>query len=88
MLFTEAEYAIRLRKEVIPLKLQPRYHPDGWLGRLVGSKLAFDFTSEDNIDNMMPNLIRELNARGRVRGPASDCSSVEGKAPAATCGCF
>ena len=76
---TEAEYGLRLKKDVIPLRLQPRYHPDGWLGRLVGSKLAFDFTSEDNIDNMMPNLVRELNARGRVRGTLSECSSMEGR---------
>ena len=71
---------MRLHKEVIPLKLQPRYHPDGWLGRLIGTKLAFDFTSEDNIDNMMPNLVRELNNRGRVRAATlSECSSIEGR---------
>ena len=36
-LFTisEAEYTFRLRKDIVPLLLQPRYAADGWLGAMI-----------------------------------------------------
>jgi len=41
---TEAEYTFRLHKPIIPLRLEPRYIPDGWLGALCGNNLIYDFS--------------------------------------------
>jgi len=40
---TEAEYAYSSKKTIVPLKVEPKYKPDGWLGALIGNKLYFDF---------------------------------------------
>nr|KAG5697020.1 hypothetical protein BaRGS_005473 [Batillaria attramentaria] len=61
---TESEYIFRLRKDIVPLRVQSGYRPDGWLGILVGSRLYFDFSSEAHAQNNLPKLIRELGNRG------------------------
>jgi male-specific lethal 1 len=45
---TEGEYAFTLRKTIIPLKLQADHQPRSWLGAIVGSKLYFQFDSDEN----------------------------------------
>lgn len=64
---TEAEYACRRRKDILPLRIQPKYNADGWFGRLIGAKMYFDFSREENLEIMMANLIRELGQRGRIK---------------------
>ena len=66
-LLTEAEFAFRLKKDLVPLRVQLRYNPDGWLGRLIGTKLSFDFSREENIESMVSNLVRDLGNKGRIR---------------------
>ena len=44
----------------------------------MGSKLFFDLSRMENIDKMIPNLIRELGSRGRVRSMES-LTVAEGK---------
>eukprot|EP00045_Choanoeca_perplexa_P013187 m.147711 g.147711 ORF g.147711 m.147711 type:complete len:903 (-) comp16270_c0_seq5:84-2792(-) len=39
---TEAEYAYRLKKPMVPVKVND-YTPTGWLGALCGNKLYYDF---------------------------------------------
>ena len=51
---------------MIPLRLQEKYLPDGWLGIMMGTKLWFDFSREENIDIHIPNLIREIGDRGKL----------------------
>lgn len=62
----EAEYSYKLRKCVVPLRVEPRYVPDGWLGIIIGTRLYFDFTPEKQFDHMMENLIKELGSKGRI----------------------
>ncbi|XP_041350494.1 uncharacterized protein LOC121369460 [Gigantopelta aegis] len=69
---TESEYVFRLRKDIVPLRLQHKYQPDGWLGMLVGSRLYFDFSSEELVDKQMPKLIKELGTRGFIERPLED----------------
>ena len=84
---SEAEYTYRLRKDIIPLLLQPGYDPDGWLGIMVGTRLYFDFTTAENIPTQMPRLLREIGTRGSinkrpalsVRSPPSSESFLEGE---------
>ena len=33
---TEAEYAFKLKKPLIPIRVEPNYEPDGWLGEILG----------------------------------------------------
>ncbi|XP_077984869.1 uncharacterized protein LOC144439456 [Glandiceps talaboti] len=74
---SEAEYTYKLHKDYIPIKVQPKYSPDGWLGILVGTKLYFDFSSEENLETNFPSLVRELGDRGRKSGPIVRSQEVD-----------
>ena len=39
----EGEYAMQLRKPMIPLMMESDYKPNGWLGLIVGEKLWSGF---------------------------------------------
>lgn len=58
---SEAEYAYRLKKPFIPILLQSKYKPDGWLGFLLGTKLYIDFTKSDFQSNCN-KLVKEIEA--------------------------
>lgn len=45
----EAEYARKLGKNLIPIKVESKYNPDGWLGILLGEKKYIDFSSAEKI---------------------------------------
>ena len=63
---TEAEYTFQLRKDYIPLMMQKRYRPDGWLGAILGAKLFFDFSGKYPFDKSMQGLLKELRGRGQA----------------------
>lgn len=63
---TEAEYTYRLHKDVVPLRLQPRYLADGWLGAMMGTKLWFDISDDDKVTSEIPRIVKELGKRGFV----------------------
>ena len=65
----EAEYMYRLRKDIIPLILQPGYTPDGWLGILVGTRLYFDLSSPVTFESELKKLTIEIGDRGRLASP-------------------
>jgi hypothetical protein len=75
-LFLEAEYTYKLRKSFIPLRLQHRYVPDGWLGMLIGTRLYFDISNEDKIDQQMDNIMKELGTRGKIGIPGDDIDGM------------
>lgn len=56
---SEAEYAYRLKKPFVPILLQSKYKPDGWLGMLLGTRLYIDFTKNDFESNYQ-KLVREI----------------------------
>jgi len=60
----ESEYTFRLKKAILPIRLQDRYYPDGWLGALVGSRLVHNFSGEFR-DAVFQDLLRDLGERGR-----------------------
>jgi len=64
----------RLRKDIIPLVVQPGYSPDGWLGILVGTRLYFDLTSSA-FDRELEKLIIEIGERGRLTNSFQRCMS-------------
>ncbi|XP_064645514.1 uncharacterized protein LOC135498927 [Lineus longissimus] len=61
---TEAEYAFKLQKPVIPLMMQKRYTPDGWLGIILGTKLYFNFTGKVPFDEIFEKFLKEMNMLG------------------------
>jgi len=76
---TEAEYAYKLNKSVIPLLLEKDYQPDGWLGAIVGAKFYFDFTNNLLYKNKFKALEKELGTRGKLKNNINlnDTSIVE-----------
>ncbi|XP_019613750.1 PREDICTED: uncharacterized protein LOC109461788 [Branchiostoma belcheri] len=63
---TEAEYTFQLRKQIVPLMMEGKYKPDGWLGAILGAKLYFDFSAQHKFEDSIGKLIKELGQRGRT----------------------
>ncbi|XP_072051356.1 uncharacterized protein [Amphiura filiformis] len=57
---TEAEYAYKLKKTVIPLLIEDGYQPDGWLGLLQGTKLYYNFYSDELMKTELPRLLTAI----------------------------
>ena len=62
LLFSEAEYTYKLRKTVVPLRLENKYNPDGWLGIMIGTKLWFDFSVQNKFEASLQGLIKEIRS--------------------------
>lgn len=43
----EAQYAEKLKKTIVPLRLQSKYNPDGWLELLINEHLYFDLSNPE-----------------------------------------
>ena len=58
----EANYAYKLKRPIIPLLMEEGYDPDGWLGIILGTKLYYKFTcdQETDVDGLLKG-IKELN---------------------------
>ncbi|XP_077984166.1 uncharacterized protein LOC144438851 [Glandiceps talaboti] len=71
-----AEYAHRLQKSIIPIRVEPDYKPDGWLNNVVGTQSCFDFSSDELVDDDFSNLVGELGDRGKKPDeaqPSTEC---------------
>ncbi|KAH3753039.1 hypothetical protein DPMN_187669 [Dreissena polymorpha] len=59
---SEAEYAYELGKTIIPLKTEPNYKPDGWLGLICAAKMICDFSGKyPTFEEPMSKLLNEIN---------------------------
>ncbi|XP_041468797.1 uncharacterized protein LOC121418766 [Lytechinus variegatus] len=63
---TEATYAYKLKKPIIPLQLEEGYEGEGWLGALVGTLLYYKMYSNEVIPESFPALIKEIGDRGKM----------------------
>ncbi|KAH3859833.1 uncharacterized protein LOC127871977 [Dreissena polymorpha] len=70
----EAEYAFQKKKNIIPLKMDRGYDPDGWLGFICGAKLFYDFSGKYSFDDKLNALIRELAKHWTSKGLQSELS--------------
>eukprot|EP00026_Physarum_polycephalum_P018985 Phypoly_transcript_20798.p1 GENE.Phypoly_transcript_20798~~Phypoly_transcript_20798.p1 ORF type:complete len:192 (+),score=29.60 Phypoly_transcript_20798:42-578(+) len=61
----EGEYCVNRRVDYIPIMMQAQYHPDGWLGIALGSKLYHDFSSDHDWDVKINTLAKEIGERGK-----------------------
>ncbi|XP_025080765.1 uncharacterized protein LOC112556198 isoform X2 [Pomacea canaliculata] len=75
---TEAEYTFQQRKEYIPLMMQKKYRPDGWLGAILGAKLFFDFSGKYPFEKSMQGLLKELRGRGQLSHMTDSTDEVDG----------
>ncbi|XP_072050966.1 uncharacterized protein [Amphiura filiformis] len=57
---SEATYAYKLQKKVIPLLLERGYKPDGWLGLMQGMDLYYEFHSHSQLDDSLPKLLKAV----------------------------
>ena len=64
--FTEAQYAYKRKRPVIPLLVQDGYDPDGWLGLIVGTKLYYKFCSDKDTD--VEGLLKGIREIGKIVG--------------------
>ncbi|XP_064635353.1 uncharacterized protein LOC135492695 [Lineus longissimus] len=62
----EGEYAFTKGKRIIPLIVEPKYKPDGWLGLILGAKLYYNFSRGEAFEATMENLMRGLGNQGKI----------------------
>ncbi len=63
----EAEYAHKRKKQMLFVRVQEKYDPDGWLGILLGTKLYFDFCKgnpEENHNKLLLEVKKRLQEVG------------------------
>ena len=75
MLFiSEGEYTYQRGKPLVPLMMQRRYKPDGWLGMLMGVKLYINFDGKYEFDKAYQMLMKEMTPILKVSTkPDKDC---------------
>ncbi|KAH9492766.1 hypothetical protein Btru_026264 [Bulinus truncatus] len=66
VLNNEADYAFKKQKSIVPLLMQNKYIPDGWLGFLLGSKIFYEFTGKYDFNSKLRELIKEIGNRGKI----------------------
>jgi len=71
----EGQYCSSLRKPFIPLLMQEKYFPNGWLGILLGARLYHDFTTEANWDTKIQQLVKEIGERGKITAQSTTSTS-------------
>lgn len=54
------------RKKFIPLKMQEKYYPDGWLGILIGAKLYIEFSRKYSYSEKFQELVDAINREVRI----------------------
>eukprot|EP01050_Picozoa_sp_SAG11_P051153 SAG11_NODE_28914_length_316_cov_0.930876_1_plen_104_part_11 len=65
----EAQYAVQVGLDMIPMMMVADYKPRGWLGMILGSRLYYAFygeLDEREFGDRMDALVREIGDRGRV----------------------
>ncbi|XP_071949190.1 uncharacterized protein [Antedon mediterranea] len=61
---TEATYAYKHSKQIIPLIVEEKYVADGWLGALIGTLKYFKVTCDSSVDAEYENIQKEIGTRG------------------------
>jgi len=59
-LYVELVYAAESYKKLIPLTLEPRYNPHGWLRFHTSDGLRYDFSSNESFEDSFKKLVRML----------------------------
>ncbi len=57
---TEANYAFKLKKPIIPVKMEEGYEADGWLGIITGMNKYTEAYSDEMMESNFTQLLKEL----------------------------
>ncbi len=71
----EAQFAFKLQKSIIPVRVQEKYSPGGWLGFILGSELYFDLSTELKLSANFPKLMQQISSKV----PALQTEQVDSK---------
>jgi len=71
-LFAGVRIAVMHEKPIIPIRLEPDYTPDGWLGAIVRPLFIHDFSDPNNFQDAW----RELHYTLQPYGPAAVSSNT------------
>ncbi|XP_072048578.1 uncharacterized protein [Amphiura filiformis] len=69
---SEATYAYKKKKHVIPLLMEDDYSPEGWLDILIGTKLYYKVSSRGDLQKNLAEIKRVLGNRGRGLGSSDE----------------
>ena len=58
----EALYTDKIHVNFIPCLLESEYQPQGWLGIIIRDQLYIDFSTPENFDKALEELIAEIQA--------------------------
>jgi hypothetical protein len=73
----EASYGHQRGLDMIPILMEKKYRPDGWVGLLLGTRLWYDFHGCENEDDIafekrVDGLVREIADRGKAGARVSE----------------
>lgn len=71
----EASYAVKCRRQIVPLVMTPSYKADGWLGILTSKYIYVDFPKL-GFDKAYEELKRQMNLRKKANMPLTNTTSV------------
>lgn len=76
----EAEYAIRLRKPIVPLIMEQGYNPLGWLGMIMGDKMYYKFAppGQEKFEESFPSLMNDISRQ--IKDSKTTMLAIEDKA--------
>ena len=66
IILLECEYAYKKNRDLIALRLEKKYSPDGWMEELWDKKDFFDFSSDARFQGAITSLIKKLEQRGKA----------------------
>lgn len=70
VIFSEGEYTFERNKPFIPIQVEPRYNPYGWLGLMCGSMYRYSMVKPERYESDMTNLFTKIQEI--VRGEPGD----------------
>ncbi|XP_071962694.1 uncharacterized protein [Antedon mediterranea] len=73
---TEATYAYKQNKPILPLIVQHNYTADGWLGAFIGTLKYYPLYKDSMVATEFQNIKSEIGERGKVNSPCKDVCGV------------
>ena len=64
--FSEAEYAYKKNRQIIPMMFEEGFEPTDWLGFIMGTDLYYRAFTDELLEEEFVNLVRKLGNKGRA----------------------
>ncbi|XP_067931490.1 uncharacterized protein [Watersipora subatra] len=63
----EISYAARMQKKLVPLRMQAKYRPDGWLGLLIGDTFFYDLSNPGDYESKLVGFIKAVGGDAKIK---------------------